>query len=124
MFTTVVGTIKYTIGPLHTLHLCIGLHVYYLIIIIIEGGASFKKSTCLILWPMRWAPFWGRRGVTNTNGKMNFSFLNPGYSHICRAHQSNALLQYMYVLAGHGDTYIDLCMTRSTINQPVQQHPF
>ena len=34
-----VGTIKCTIGPLHTLHLCIGLHVYSLIIIIIEGGA-------------------------------------------------------------------------------------
>ena len=46
------------------------------------------------------------------------------YSHICGAHQSNALLQYMYVLVGHGDTYIDLCMTRSTINQPVQQHQF
>ena len=62
VFTTVVGTIKCTIGPLHTLHLCIGLHVYSLIIIITEGGAYsvFKKSACLILWPMRWAPFLGR----------------------------------------------------------------
>ena len=116
MFTTVVGTIKCTIGPLHTLHLCIGLHVYYLIIIIIEA----------LVWD--YGPWGGHLFgggcwcVTNTNGKMIFSFLNPGYSHICRAHQSNALLQYMHVLAGHGDTYIDLCMTRSTINQPVQQH--
>ena len=62
VFTTMVGTIKCTIGPLHTLLLCIGLHVYSLIIIIIEGGAYsvFKKSACLILWPDRWAPFWGR----------------------------------------------------------------
>ena len=44
VFTTLVGTIKCTIGPLHTLHLCIGLHVYSLIIIIIEGGAYSRKA--------------------------------------------------------------------------------
>ena len=30
-----------------------------------------------------------------------FSFLNPGDGQNCKAHQSNALLQYIYVLAGH-----------------------
>ena len=61
VFTTLVGTIKCTIGPLHTLNLCIGLHVYSLIIIIIEGGAYsvFKESACLILWPDEVGTFLG-----------------------------------------------------------------
>ena len=44
----------------------------------------------------------GRWGVTNTNGKMIF-FLNPGDGHSCEAHQSNALLQYIYFLAERGE---------------------
>ena len=104
VFTTVVGTIKCTIGPLHTLHLCIGWHVYSLIIIIIEGGAYgvFKTSACLILWPMRWAPFLGRLLRCYKWKNDFFSSLFWRWSQYCKAHQSNALLQYMYVLAGHG----------------------
>ena len=44
----------------------------------------------------------GRWGVTNTNRKMIF-FLNPGDGHSCKAHQSNALLQYIYFLAERGE---------------------
>ena len=103
VFTTVVGTIKCTIGPLHTLHLCIGLHVYSLIIIIIEGGAYcvFKKSTCLILWPDEVGTFLGEAAKVlqnNTNGKMTFFlFLILEMVRIiyCKAQQSNALLQYI-----------------------------
>ena len=32
-----------------------------------------------------------------------FFFLNPGDGHSCKAHQSNALLQYIYFLAGRGE---------------------
>ena len=35
----------------------------------------------------------------------------------CKAQQSNALLQYI-------NTYINLCMTCSTISQAAQQHQF
>ena len=34
-------------------------------------------------------------------GLLFFPFRNPGYSHICKAHQLNVLVEYMYVLAGH-----------------------
>ena len=66
MFTTVVGTIKCTIGPLHTLHLCIGLHVYYLIIIVIEalvwdygprGGHLFGGGEVLQIQMEKWIFF-------------------------------------------------------------------
>ena len=82
------------------------LMCWFACIIIIEGGAYsvFKKSACLILWPMRWAAFWGRPLRCYKYKWKNdfFSFLNPGDGHNCKAHQSNALLQYIYVLAGHG----------------------
>ena len=86
------------------INLCIGLHIYYLIIVIIEGGAYSRiKSACLILWPMRWAPFSGRPlRCYKYKWKNDFFFLNPRDGHNCKAHQSNPLLQYMYVLAGHG----------------------
>ena len=129
VFTTLVGTIKCTIGPLHTLHLCIGLHVQSLIIIIIEGGAYsvFKRSACLILWPMRWVPFWGRPlRCHKYKWKNDFFFLILEMVTIiyCKAQQSNALLKYILFMSslGVGDTYIDLCMTCSTISQAVQQY--
>ena len=85
MFTTLVGTVKCTKGPLHTLHLCIGLHGYSLIVIIIEGGAYsvFKKSACLILWPDEVSTFLGEVTKVLQIQMENdfFSFLNPGDGH-------------------------------------------
>ena len=50
------------------------------------------------------------KAVTNTNGKKDyyFSFLKSR-SHICKAYQSTALLQYMDILAecGGGGRFID-----------------
>ena len=130
VFTTVVGTIKCTIGPLHTLHLCIGLHVYSLIIIIIEGGAYgvFKTSACLILWPMRWAPFPGRLlRCYKYKWKNVFFLLNPGDGHNI-AKPTNRMPCYSTCMSwlGMGDTYtyIDLCMTCSTLSQAAQQCQF
>ena len=87
MFTTVVGTIKCTIGPLHTLHLCIGLHVYSLIIIITEGGAYsvFKKSACLIFMAHEVSTFFGEATEVLQIKMIVFSFLNPGDGHNCKA---------------------------------------
>ena len=47
MFTTLVGTIKCTIGPLHTLYsLCIGLHVHSLIAEMLQHRGP-TQSVCV-----------------------------------------------------------------------------
>ena len=65
------------------------------------------------------------------NRKRIFSlfFLFKSWSDICKAHQSNALLQYMYVLAecvcgggGGGKGYWLSLVNDNTISQVVQQH--
>ena len=101
MFTTLVGTVKCTKGPLHTLHLCIGLHGYSLIVIIIEGGAYsvFKKSACLILWPDEVSTFLGEvtkvLQIQMENDFFLFLILEMVTIIYCKARQSNALLRYI-----------------------------
>ena len=71
-----------------------------------------------------------KEGVTNTNGKriFIFPFWIPTCSHICKACQSNALLQYMDILAecgggaGRGEAY--WLVSDSTMSQAVQHHQF
>ena len=53
-------------------------------------------------------------------GLLFFPFRNPGYSHICKAHQLNVLVEYMYVLAGNwevGGREVYWVVNGSTINK-------